>query len=413
MIFDGACTLSAQREEGKPRSYVPQEVSHVNAFENALSVSNTIIKQDQDMKCKLKNLVRRNLTSNLQVICKNLASAKLSVVTFLFTLVAWAFIVGPPLGWAEPSDALKGVSQSGDMLRGQPHHSGGQGKVSFKVVDVKRPVTRWGRRLSAPRYIYLMASRSPSRAEARRLARSEKRALRKSRKSRKPRKPRQPELAPRATGVRPWEGRYLGVYRLGPAQAREFPTQVHLDYFDQLRAYEQRLIDERDAHLAEISRGGSPIALSTPKASPDLLESSDDDDELSGAEEGEICGHQGEPCCQTTQRGSCDTGLMCVKGSCQPPPTPCGGFEQECCAEAPACRRTGLICLPDEGGAQACLMPPPLPERLKTPVGVVEIIEVNGPLVKAVVRSDALKSRRRRARPLNAIYLGDEATWYR
>ena len=55
MIFNRACTLSAQREEGKPRSYVPQEVSHVNTFENALSVSHHFFDQDQDMKCELNN----------------------------------------------------------------------------------------------------------------------------------------------------------------------------------------------------------------------------------------------------------------------------------------------------------------------------------------------------------------------
>ena len=286
--------------------------------------------------------------------------------------------------------------------------------VSFTVVDVKRPVTRWGRQLSAPRYIYLMASRPPSGREARRLAKSEKRALRKSRRSRKSRKSRNPQDNSVALSkARPWDGRWLKVYRLSPAEAPEVDAEAQSQLEDHLRRYEQSLIDQRDARLAELSRGGSPIALSTPKASPDLLESSDDDDELSGAEEGEICGHQGEPCCQTTQRASCDTGLMCVKNSCQPPPKPCGGFEQECCQEGLACKsRFGLVCLSDQGGEKSCLIPPPLPERLKSPVGIVEIVEVRGRLVKAIVRSDALRPKRKK-RSLNAIYLGDEATWYR
>ena len=84
-----------------------------------------------------------------------------------------------------------------------------------------------------------------------------------------------------------------------------------------------------------------------------------------------------------------------------------------CCSEGQRCRRDGLQCLSSNGGSAQCLMPPPLPERLKSPVGVVKIIEVNGAIVKAIVRSDALKSRARRGRSINAISIGDQATWRR
>jgi hypothetical protein len=412
MIFDRACTLSAQRDEGKPRSYVPQEVSHVNTIENTLSVSNNFFDQDQNMMCQLNNKGVSHPALTRLMLLKNLASAKLSVVNFLFIHLLWALLICSVQGWAAPSDDPQEVSASSEAQIAQDD----LGPLSFTVVDVRRPVTRWGRKLSSPRYIYLMASRPPSRSEARRLAKNERRALRKSRRGRKSRRAsREREIQPSsAARMRPWEGRRLNVYRLGPAEAQEIDAQAHNQLENRMRKYEQRLIDDRDARLAELSSDGSPIALSTPKASADLLESSDDDDELSGAEEGEICGHQGEPCCQTTKRASCDTGLMCVKNSCQPPPKPCGGFEQECCAEGPDCYpRFGLVCLSDQGGGQSCLIPPPLPERLKSPVGVVEVVEVRGSLVKAIVRSDALKPRRRKSRSLNAIYLGDEATWYR
>ena len=413
MIFNRACTLSAQREEGKPRSYVPQEVSHVNTFENALSVYNHSFEQDQNMKCEPHQIGMNIPTSTTRALFTNLAPARLSVVTFLCIPLVWSLVACPALCWAAPLDDSRAMTSSSESAQVQT----GSGEVTFTVVDVRRPVTRAGRRLTSPRYVYLMASRAPSKGEARPLAKSEKRALRKKRKSRKARGRKSREVQAASPGlprIRPWEGRWLKVYRLSPAEAQEIDTQARDELEGRMRQYEQRLIDQRDAYLAELSRGGSPIALSTPKASPDLLESSDDDDELSGAEEGEICGHQGEPCCQTTQRASCDTGLMCVKNSCQPPPKPCGGFEQECCAEGPACKpRFGLVCLSDQGGGQSCLIPPPLPERLKSPVGVLEVVEVRGHLIKAIVRSDALRPKRRGVKSLNAIYLGDEATWYR
>ena len=288
--------------------------------------------------------------------------------------------------------ALLGVHEK---ALGSPTATDQSDQVSFKVTDIKRPVTRGGRTLiSSPRDIYLEASRSPTSAEARPLSKSEKRALKRRF---------------RRSSLDTWQGRILRVYRLGPEEMKEFPTEAHQRYFSQLRDYEAQLIAERDAKLAALSETGSPIALSTPKADPSLLETSDDDDELSGSEEGEICGHLGEPCCQTTRRGSCDTKLMCVEGSCVYPPDPCGGFEQSCCDQGARCLRGGQVC--DESSL-TCIVPPPPPERLKIPVGVIEIVAVyDNNIVKARVRFDALKPQRK-SKPLNAIRVGDEATWY-
>ena len=217
--------------------------------------------------------------------------------------------------------------------------------------------------------------------------------------------------------VRPWEGRLLRVYRLSPAEQRDYPTAEHLAYFEQLRDYERRLIEARDAKLAELSSAGSPIAPKAPKASPEDLERGDDDDEISGDEEGEICGLDGQACCQTTRRGPCDTGLMCVKQKCQLPPRPCGGFEQICCAEGDPCRvqrgrSTSMFsCMPSDMGEQQCLIPPPKPERLKTPIGLLEVVSVKNEVIKALVRRDILKDRSA-SDSINAISIGDRATWH-
>lgn len=301
----------------------------------------------------------------------------ISVLSGLFISAFFLMIFEIPLGNATPSST----------------------PMSFKVVDVQRPVTRNGKTLTSPRDIYLLATRQPSPQEARRLSRSELQALRRGKKSRET--------------LDTWEGRVLRVFRLGPAEPKEYPTAQHLEYFDRLRSREAQMIQEATEQLAALSAEGSPIALSTPDAPAELLETSDDDDELDGKEEGQICGHVGEQCCETTRGGACDTGLICIKEECQLPPPPCGGFEQACCAEGDPCRRpelTGLTCLEDRG-EPLCLFPVPPPEHMKTPVGVLEIISVHGPIVKARVRFDALKPQQGE-QPLNAIKVGDEASWY-
>lgn len=303
------------------------------------------------------------------------------------------------------SMSLEAQAQSTAGLDHQEQQS--IGALTFSVVNIQRPLTRSGKTLVSPRHIYLLASREPSTQEARRLAASEKRALKRRAKRR-----RRKSRASLVSGPRPWEGRLLKTFRLGPPRPRIYPTPAHLKYFEQMRAYEKDLLEKRNQKLTTLSAKGSPIALSTPAAPVELLEESDDDDELSGAEDGEICGHEGEACCQTTRRGSCDSGLMCVDSRCIPPPPPCGGFEQACCDKAPACRRSALYCLiSDTSSDRACLFPPPKPERIKTPIGILEIIEVEGRLIKATVRYDALQSRKNN-QPLNAIRQGDKAVWY-
>ena len=51
------------------------------------------------------------------------------------------------------------------------------------------------------------------------------------------------------------------------------------------------------------------------------------------------------------------------------------------------------------------------PERLRAPVGILEITEVQSRIVKAIVRYDALNPQRG-DQPLDAIRRGDEAIWY-
>jgi hypothetical protein len=54
------------------------------------------------------------------------------------------------------------------------------------------------------------------------------------------------------------------------------------------------------------------------------------------------CGAQGQPCCA----GSCDTGLACQAGVCQPPiVTDCGGLNEACCTNGGAlCESNNLKC---------------------------------------------------------------------
>ena len=238
----------------------------MNTFENALSVYNHSFDQDLNMKCELHHKGMKIPTPTTRALFTNLAPARLSVVTFLCIPLVWGLIVCPALSWAAPLSDPGAMNFSSALARAQTM----SGEVTFTVVDVRRPVTRAGRRLTSPRYVYLMASRSPSKGEARPLAKSEKRALRKTRKSRRSRKARRrtsreaestPSTLPR---VRPWEGRWLKVYRLSPADAQEVDAQARDALESRMRQYEQSLIDKRDAYLAELSRGGSPIALSTP-----------------------------------------------------------------------------------------------------------------------------------------------------
>ena len=285
---------------------------------------------------------------------------------------------------------------------------GTEESLHFTVVDIHRPHMREGKTLNAPRYIYLQASREPTKSEARRLTPSEKRALKSRRLTKKSKRgsSRTPK-ANQSSLDQTWEGRLLKASRLGPPRERSYSER----YVNALRRYEEKIITEKRASLAALAEAGSPIALSSPIAPANLLESSDDDDEMSGSEDGEICGHLGEQCCITQESPLCDTGLDCVKNRCLNPPKPCGGFEQSCCDEGLACRRAPLRCLADQSG-QRCLLPPLPPERLKTPIGILEITEVQGRLIKAIVKYDALNPQID-DQPLNAIRRGDEAKWYR
>ena len=159
---------------------------------------------------------------------------------------------------------------------------------------------------------------------------------------------------------------------------------------------------------------------------------------------GSFCGGLKQSCCVIEQESYCKPSLVCVS---QEPLTKtedptlndpklssskprlkqfcmdaeerklelaCGDFEQRCCQGA--CKSSNLICSENE-----CQLPPMKPQRIKTPVGILQISKVNqvyndqGELIKSVVqatvRYDALRSSRDN-RALNAIRLGDYARWY-
>ena len=322
--------------------------------------------------------------------------------------------------------------------------------LEFHVIDIERPFTRQGKLFNSLRYIYLEASRPATSQEARTLTRAEKRAIKRRRR-------RKSQL--KKTHV-PWEGQLLKVFRLGPPMPDQDQVIIRENFENKLRRYRDKVLNQRNQKIDELAFRGLPIAKSmNSKKVASLLETGDDDDEL-GSEEinqeqanaGSFCGGVKQDCCVIEQENYCKPSLVCIEISKDSQLTAsrfaeselaksqatdsnsvqtksksicvdaeerkielaCGDFEQKCCKGLS--NSSGLIC--SEG---MCQLPPIKPQRIKTPVGILQISKVNqvyndqGELIKSVVqaavRYDALRSSKGN-RALNAIRLGDYARWY-
>lgn len=267
--------------------------------------------------------------------------------------------------------------------------------VRFVVFDVQRPITRSGKTLTSPREVYLYASRKPKKAE------SKKRRITQNQKK-------QQHSGPS------WYGKVLRVYRLSSIKSGvKYPSPEQLEIFNRMREEQNEEKAQRNLELERRSKEVSPISLEPPTLPNPALEDQEDDDDLEMPEEGEICGHHGEGCCQKSKRGRCEVGLVCLKDQCLPPPPPCGKFEQPCCEQEPHCLLGGLLCLSGEleGDTQMmCLPPPPPPTQKKTSIGILKIISVQGRMIKAQVLHDALSLDENR--PMYAIKVKDLAEWY-
>ena len=312
--------------------------------------------------------------------------------------------------------------------------------LEFHVIDIERPFTRQGKLFNSLRYIYLEASRPATSQEARTLTRAEKRALKRRRK-------RKSQLKKARI---PWEGQLLKVFRLGPPMPDQDQALIREGFENKLRRHRDKILSQRNQKIDELAFRGLPIAKSmTSKKVASLLETGDDDDEL-GSEEitqeqanaGSFCGGIRQDCCVIEQENYCKPSLVCIKISEASSYTDsqltgsnsaqtksksicvdaeerklelaCGDFEQKCCKGL--CNSSSLIC-----SGNMCELPPIKPQRIKTPVGILQISKVNqvyneqGELIKSVVqaavRYDALRSSKSN-RALNAIRLGDHARWY-
>lgn len=304
--------------------------------------------------------------------------------------------------------------------------------LEFRVVDIERPITRQGKLLNSLRYIYLESSRPATSQEAREATRAEKRAIKRRQKRRS-----------RATANHvPWEGQLLKVFRLGPPMPDQDQAVIREEFEKKLRNHRDKILGERNQKIDSLAFRGLPIAKSkASKKVASLLETGDDDDEL-GSEEltqdqaqaGSFCGGLKQECCLIDQENYCKPSLVCVErlneteadsnsvkttSICvdaeeRKVELACGEFEQRCCEGY--CHSSSLIC-----SENMCQLPPIKPQRIKTPVGILQISKVNqvydehGELVKSVVqaavRYDALRSSKDN-RALNAIRLGDYARWY-
>ena len=316
--------------------------------------------------------------------------------------------------------------------------------LEFHVIDIERPFTRQGKLLNSPRYVYLEASRPATSAETRSLSRAEERALKRRQKKRTNTQAKSPNT--------PWQGQLLKVFRMGPPMPDQDQIMIREEFENKLRQHRDQVLNHRNQRIDERAFRGLPIAKSSvSKNVASLLETGDDDDEL-GSEEltrdqatvGSFCGGLKQSCCIIEKESYCKPSLVCVpqkslskteellpndsklnsngpalKQLCMDAEErklelACGDFEQRCCRGT--CKSSSLMC-----SENMCQLPPMKPQRIKTPVGILQISKVNqvyndqGELIKSVVqatvRYDALRSSKDN-RALNAIRLGDYARWY-
>ena len=300
--------------------------------------------------------------------------------------------------------------------------------VDFTLISIERPLLRRGKRLTTPRRVVLFASRPPLSAE---LGRSQ--------------------------GGQRWEGSTMDVFRAKPIKVSRAELSAQEDRFiERFRAltalhverHEQSLRDEAARFVSERLRPIAPSrsprleaaqaaerAAGSAATLPSSTELGEDDDELSVAPvetpeaeprleergarapaDGQLCGAEGQPCCEQGFESPCEGLLSCQaervmrEGSareqwrCLPPPEPCGGYGQACCAEAElACLFEGLACSGADGAGR-CFMPPlPAPER-RLKVGELKVIKVRGRFIEAEVSEDRLVGS-----GVHAVMKGDKA----
>jgi len=303
--------------------------------------------------------------------------------------------------------------------------------VDFTLISIERPLLRRGKRLTTPRRVVLFASRPPLSSE---LGRSQ--------------------------GGQRWEGSTMDVFRAKPIKVSRAELSAQEDrLIERFRAltalhvkrHEQSLRDEAARFVSERLRPVAPSSSSRLEAAqaaqaaeraagsaaalPSSPELGEDDDELSVAPvetreaaprleepgarapaDGQLCGAEGQPCCEQGFESPCEGLLSCQaervmrEGSareqwrCLPPPEPCGGYGQACCAESElACLFEGLACSGADGSGR-CVMPPlPAPER-RLKVGELKVIKVRGRFIEAEVSEDRLVGS-----GVHAVMKGDKA----
>lgn len=169
----------------------------------------------------------------------------------------------------------------------------------------------------------------------------------------------------------------------------------------QMKAINEGLKTQDDAKIHSLIDGATPKADSpSTKVTPNT---SNDQDfrraevatEPVSVSEGQICGQDGQPCCEQGFDDPCQSGLLCqtskepeTRGTwlCTPPPPPCGGYNQMCCAGVElACPLEGLSCM----SGQCDLPPLPRPIRLLS-VGKIKILHVRDRFIEAEITADRL-----------------------
>lgn len=279
--------------------------------------------------------------------------------------------------------------------------------VEFTLISLERPLLRRGKRLTTPRRVVLFASRLPMPAEL--------------------------DLS---QGGRPWVGSTLQIFRASPIKVN--PQEVaeqEARLIERYRAltrghvksHYQALNDEAARFSRErvkpVVRGGASAPSVSSLGQRGAEEREEDDDELSSAPvepapsaearsvelpvsvppEGQLCGGEGQPCCEQGFDEPCSAGLTCLtersqqegqaeeRWRCTPPPDPCGGYAEPCCANAElTCLFEGLVCTESAGAEGMCVMPPlPAPER-RLLVGSLKVLNVRGRFVEAEVTADRL-----------------------
>ena len=141
-------------------------------------------------------------------------------------------------------------------------------KTSFKIIDIRRSISRDGKRLSAPREIYLVANRYPTDKETAHPARS-------------------PEHA--------WRGKRLTVFRTAPIDQITLnsyqPPATQVVRTEPLASLKQELTPLSEVEQGALSipsptlKVSQPLKLTQPNLPEDILEAEEDDDAADGSDD--------------------------------------------------------------------------------------------------------------------------------